>query len=59
MSYQHQFLFLASLVIQNVCDSKFEISAERRSFTLCIAKQSQHLGHLILQLELEKMEGGL
>lgn len=50
MSSQHQFLFLASLVIQNVCDSEFEISAERRSFTLCIVKQPQHVGHLIFQL---------
>lgn len=50
MSSQHQHLFLASLVIQNVRNSEFEISAERRSFTLCIAKQSQHVGHLIFQL---------
>lgn len=50
MSSQHQFLFLASLVIQNVCDSEFEISAGQRSFTLCIVKQSQHVGHLIFQL---------
>lgn len=38
MSSQHQFLYLASLVIQNVYNSEFEMSAERSSFTLCIAK---------------------
>lgn len=39
-----------SFTSQTVRDSKSEINVERKSFTLCIDKQSQQEGHLIFQI---------
>lgn len=54
---QQKLLFSSSLVIHEpACDSKSEMSSERKSFSLCIAKRSQREGHFIIPTQPEKIE---